>query len=808
VQHQRLLIVFLLNSDAITMIRNYFRVALRNIARHKVFTFLNIAGLAIGMAASLLILLWVQDELSYDKFNNKAADIYRVEEDQFYSGERYHVTVTPQPSGPVWKEKIPEIAEQARINRLPRILFRYEDKVFFESSIVASDSGLFNMFTLPLLRGDPESVLRAPYSIVLSKKLADKYFGDINPVGKTLTLENKFQFMVTGVMKEIPGNSIFTFEGVIPFSFLREIGALSNSWGSNSILTFVQLKEGSDLESVNKKLTDVVLEYHPTTTTKFSVFPFLDIHLHSQFGFNETRGPVIAIYIFTLIAIFVLLIACINFINLSTAKASSRSKEIGIRKVVGADRKTMIIQFMSESLILVTMSMILALIIVGLSLQLFNNVSGKEFALAGLFQGRFIISIIVIGILAGIVSGLYPAFYLSAIKPVATLKGEGLAGKGNGTLRRILVVVQFTLSVIIAVVAVFMFMQLRFLKSKDLGFDKENLIAIPMSDEMKGKYYSLKRELLRETLIQGVTASLHNPVMMGSNSGGASWDGKDPDRHVLIGTNGVDYDYLETMKMEIVSGRGFSREFTADLARDTTGNFLINEEVVRLMDIGDPVGKNFRFMGISGTIVGVLKSFHFKGADQEIEPMAFALTDTSFLRVILVRLTPGKTQESVASVEKTWNEIIPEYPLQYTFVDQDYENLFRSELRLADLLKYFTILALIIASLGLYGLSSYSTERRTNEIGIRKVMGADALIVIYTMAREFLTLVLISLVIALPAGWMIVHKLLQQFAYRIDMNIIVFAGIAAGTLIIAMLTVGYQAYRASCINPAEALKIE
>jgi len=305
-----------------------------------------------------------------------------------------------------------------------------------------------------------------------------------------------------------------------------------------------------------------------------------------------------------------------------------------------------------------------------------------------------------------------------------------------------------------------------------------------------------------------VTASLHNPVMMGSNSGGASWDGKDPDRHVLIGTNGVDYDYLETMKMEIVSGRGFSREFTADLARDTTGNFLINEEVVRLMDIGDPVGKNFRFMGISGTIVGVLKDFHFKGADQEIEPMAFALTDTSFLRVILVRLTPGKTQESVASVEKTWNEIIPEYPLQYTFVDQDYENLFRSELRLADLLKYFTILALIIASLGLYGLSSYSTERRTNEIGIRKVMGADALIVIYTMAREFLTLVLISLVIALPAGWMIVHKLLQQFAYRIDMNIIVFAGIAAGTLIIAMLTVGYQAYRASCINPAEALKIE
>jgi putative ABC transport system permease protein len=790
------------------MIRNYFRLALRNIARHKVFTFLNIAGLAIGMAASLLILLWVQDELSYDKFNKKGENIYRVEEDQFYSGERYHVTVTPHPSGPVWKERIPEIFEQARINRLPRILFRNEDKVFFESSIVASDSGLFNMFTLPLLWGDAETALSAPYSIVLSEKLAEKYFGDTNPLGMTVTLENKFQFMVTGVMKEIPRNSIFTFEGVIPYSFLKEIGAVSNSWGANSILTFVELAEGSDIESVNKKLTDVVLEYNPTTTTKFSVFPFLDIHLHSQFGFTETRGPVIVIYIFSLIAVFVLLIACINFINLSTAKASSRSKEIGIRKVVGAERKTMIVQFMSESLILVALSMILALVFVGLSLQLFNNVSGKEFALTDLLHGRFIISFIIIGILAGFVSGLYPAFYLSAIKPVATLKGEGFAGKGNGTLRRVLVVVQFSLSVIIAVSAVFMFMQLRFLQNKDLGFDKENLIAIPMSDEMKGKYYSLKRELSKETLIQGVTASLHNPVRMGSNSGGASWDGKDPDKHVLIGTNAVDYDYLETLKMELVSGRSFSREFTADLARDTTGNFLVNEEVVRLMDIGDPVGKNFRFMGLHGTIVGVLKNFHFKGADQKIEPMAFALADTSFLRVALVRLTPGRTKESLALVEKNWNEIIPEFPLQYTFVDQDYENLFRTEMRLADLLKYFTVLALIIASLGLYGLSSFSTERRTNEIGIRKVMGADSLIVIHTMAREFLVLVIISLLIALPAGWVIVHKLLQQFAYRIDLNIFVFAGIAAGTIIIAMLTVGYQAYKASCINPAEALKIE
>ena len=295
---------------------------------------------------------------------------------------------------------------------------------------------------------------------------------------------------------------------------------------------------------------------------------------------------------------------------------------------------------------------------------------------------------------------------------------------------------------------------------------------------------------------------------MGSNSGGASWDGKDPEKQVLIGTNGIDYDYLKTLKMKLVSGRDFSKDFPSDLARDTTGNFLVNEEVVKLMEIGDPIGKRFRFMGLNGIIVGVLKNFHFKGADQPIEPMAFALADTSYLRNILIRLTPGSIPASLKIVERIWKEIIPDYPLQYTFVDQDYEHLFRSEMRLTGLLKYFTILAVIIACLGLYGLSSYSAERRTNEVGIRKVMGADSFIVMYTLSKEFLLLIIISIVIALPIGWIIVEKLLKQFAYRIDMNMAVFIALATGSIVIAMLTVSFQAYKASGINPAEALKIE
>lgn len=791
------------------MIQNFFKIAVRNIARHKGFTFINVAGLAIGLAASLLILLWVQDEFSYEKFNNKGADIYRVEEEQFYSGARYHVTVTPVPGGPVWKEKIPEIEDQVRINLwLPRVLFQYKDKVFFESAIAAVDSSLLRVFTFPLSMGDPQTALNSPHSIILTQNLATKYFGNENPVGKVLTVENKAQFTVTGVFKEIPSNSMFTFSAVIPYSYMKEIGAEDRSWGNNSIFTFIQLKKRSDINAVNKKLTDIVAENDSRITTKFNLFPLLDIHLHGQFGFKETHGPVIAVSIFILIAVFILLIACINFINLSTAKASGRGKEIGIKKVAGADQMSMIVQFMLESLLLVAVAMIFALILVGLCLGVFNNLSGKTFSLVDLFHTRFIISFILVGLVAGLISGIYPALYLSSFKPVTVLKGEPGPARGNGRLRQIMVVIQFTLSILIAVSAIFMYLQLKFLQNKELGYNKDNLICIPMPETMKQKYYPLKLELEKETLVQGVTASMWNPTSMGSNSGGASWDGKDPAKQVLIGTNGIDYDYLKTMKMELKSGRDFSKDFTSDMAKDTTGNFLINEEVVKLMGIGDPVGKNFRFMGLNGTIVGVLKNFHFKSTDQAIEPMAFALAPINYLRCILVRLTPGKVPESLKAVEKAWKGIVPEYPLDYTFIDQDYDKLFKAQIRLTGLLKYFTILAVIIACLGLYGLSSYAAQRRTNEVGIRKVMGADAFIVMYTLAREFLLPVIISIIIAVPLGWLIVRNLLKQFAYRIDISFFVFAGIALGAVLIAILTVSFQAYKATGINPAEALKVE
>lgn len=790
------------------MLKNLLKITFRIISRNKGIVFLNISGLAIGLAAALLILLWVQDELSYEKFNEKAGNIYRVEEDQFYTGRRYHVTVTPHPSGPEWKQKIPEIIDQTRINRMPKILFRQGSNLFFENQIVAADSGLYKIFTLPFVSGDPVTALRAPNSIVLTEKLAAKYFGNDNPIGKTILVENKFEFTVTGVMKDLPKNTMFTFEGVVPFSFLNLTGLTNNSWGSNSILTFVLLTEGADIQNVNKKLTDVVLEHIPQTRTKFVLFPLTDIHLHGQFGFEESKGPVISVIIFTLIAVFVLLIACINFINLLTAKASARTREIVIKKVAGADQKMLALQFMLESFMMVLISLVLAGLLVALSLETFNSISGKRFELSDLINTRFVLGFILIGLFAGFISGIYPALYLSSIRPLAVLKGETLSGKGNGRMRQVLVVVQFTLSILIAILAVSMFLQLKFLQDKELGFDKNNLICIPMPEAMKPKYYSLKSELQNEPLVLGVTASRSNPVMIGSNSGGADWDGKDPDSQVLIGTNAVDYDYLETMRMSLRSGRDFSRDHVADMVRDTLGNFLVNEEVAKLMETEDPVGRNFQFMGLSGNIVGVLENFHFKGADKTIEPMAFALTPPQWLNFMLVRLAPENMPEALRTVEKAWNKIIPEYPLEYTFTDQDYNNLYRGISRITDLLKHFTILALVIACMGLYGLASFISARRTKEAGLRKVLGASSLSIIYTLTKEFLLLVLISNILALPAGWIITRKLLGEFANHIEPGLLVFLLTGLVSFVVALIAVSYQAWRASNVNPAQAVRTE
>ncbi len=791
------------------MFRNYLITAIRSLFRQKGFSLINILGLAIGLACALLILLWVQDELSFDKFHEHAERLYRVEEDQYYSGEVYHVNVTPYPSAPVWKEEIPEIEEACRYQWPSGMLFTYGENAFYEGGCVAVDSTFFDLFTYDFLHGNKANALTEPYSAVLTEETAEKYFGDENPIGKSLSVNNQFEFRVTAVIKSIPKNSINQFDILVPYDYLKEIGQYNDHWGSNSIRTYIKLYENAVLDSVDSKLTAVVKQHNEETTTDFMAAPFTRIHLHQYWGYGHDPGAIVFVYIFSAIAIFVLLIACINFMNLSTARSATRAREIGLRKVSGAGRRSVIIQFFGESVLLAFISLIFALIIVSSILEVFNKVSGKELDFNSLLTPQFIIAMILVTLLAGLISGIYPALYLSAFRPIKVLKGDLSTGMKSGWFRKVLVVVQFTLSVFLIIGTVIIYRQLNYMKSKDLGYDRENMFYFQMRGEIMDNYQTIKDEFLRDPQVLTVSASNHQPHMIGSNSGGGDWDGKDPEQSVLIGTHIVDYDYIETVKIELKDGRSFSKDFPADLAADSTANFMINEVLEKIMDKENAVGERFSFWGMEGRIIGVMKDFHYHSVRMKIEPVVFLLAPADWFSWIVVRVAPGDLTKTMGDLEKTWNEIMPGYPFDYNFVDESIDQMYRTEERLGNLLKYFTILAIIIACLGLFGLASFTAEQRTQEIGIRKVMGARVMTVMMLLSKEFSILVIISCLIAIPASLFVMEKVfLQNFEYRTDMAWWIFLVASLAALLIAILTVSYQAARAALTNPADALRYE
>ncbi|MEE4213512.1 MAG: ABC transporter permease [Bacteroidales bacterium] len=790
------------------MIKNFFKLAFRNILSNKSTSFLNIFGLSIGLAAALFILMWIQHELSYDKFFDDADQIYRVEEDQHYSGNVYHVNVTPYPSGAEWKKRIPEIIEYTRFSYLPRVLFENDGMKMFEDNLRGVDSTFFRMFSFRFKYGDPQTALSDPHTIVLTEELAEKYFGDENPLGKSITIEKQFSFMVTGVLEEMPDNTVVSFDAVIPFRFLDQIGITNDHWGSNSITTYVKCVPDFDREALGEKMTSIQREYAPESLTEFMVADLTRIHLHSYFGYERSPGAIVNIYIFGAIGLFVLIIACINFINLTTARSSLRGKEIGVKKVVGARKGSMVVQFMLESVFQVLIALVIAFIIIGLLLQPFNTVSGKEFDLADMFSAGFILGSLLVAVVAGIVAGIYPAFFLSSFKAVNILKGEVTKGKKSGSLRRILVITQVVLSVFLAVSGIVIYSQLQHMRNIDMGYDKENLIYIPVTENFESKYNAVKGEFERNPLIENISASSLNPVYIGSNSSGVDWEGKDPDLDVLFSYNHVDYGLIETMKYEIVDGRPFSRDYPGDMPADTMANFIVNEELVRIMGVDDPVGRWFRFQGYRGEIVGVLKDFHFQTARSKIEPLAINLEHPESFNYIMIRLSDANPQGAIEAVRDIWDRTITDYPLTFEYVDDVINDMYRSELRMSRLFKYFTILATLIAALGLYGLSSFIAERRTREIGIRKIMGSSVSRVVVLLSTEFLYLVLIAAVVGFPLSYLYLNNWLKDFPYRIDIGAGVFLIVGFGAFLISLLTVSFQSYRAAVINPANAIKRE
>jgi putative ABC transport system permease protein len=819
------------------MFRNYLKIAFRTLWKHKGYSFINVAGLALGMACALFILLWVQDELSFDRFHANAKTLYRVEQDQNGGQGKFHVNVTPYGMRDALKTEIPEIQDAARSARAGTFLVRQGEKAFFENRVAAVDPSFLKMFSFPVVQGDVKTALSGAGSMVLTKDLAKKYFGTDNPIGRTVTLNNKYPVTVSAVLKKIPSNSNLQFDALLPVEFLKNLGVDLGNWGNNSIITYVQLHEKSAASAVNAKITRLVRDrtlaswrgneenwkkiqadpeqlkrYNSYVGPDFMLMPVVDLRLYGYFGFDRSNQAIKTITTFAAIGLFVLLIACINFMNLATARSANRAREVGLRKVVGAYRRSIAGQFYGESVLTAVLAGLASFVLVVILLPAFNAVAGKTMTIASLLSLKFGLGILAVTALTGIVAGSYPALILSAFQPIKVLKGRTADGARGASLRKVLVVIQFGLSVLLLIGMAVAARQIDYMRNKKLGYDKEQLIYLPLRGETGKNYAALKERILRNPKIQGVTGTAQQPTAIGSNSWGATWDGLDPNQRYLIGCEFVDYDYPETMKIGMAAGRSFSRKHSTD----ETKAFLVNEAVPKLMglDAAAAVGKRFNFMGIDGTIVGVMKDFHYQSVRASIEPLAVAMGVKNpagtwvSISFAVVRLKAGDIPGSLGAVEAVWRTVNPGYPFEYRFFDQDFDQMYRGDEQMGTILKIFATLAMAIACLGLFGLASFTAEQRTKEIGVRKVLGASAPGIVVLLSKEFAKWVLIANALAWPAAYLLMRNWLQGFAYKTEIAWWLFLVSGAGAMIVALLTVSLQALRAAQTNPVKALKYE
>jgi len=790
------------------VLSHLLKIAFRNIYRQKGYSFINIAGLAIGLSFSTLILLWVQDELSYDNYHSNLENIYQIEEDQYYSGERFHTTVTPFPSAPVLEDEIPEILETARyMPWLGEVFVRHNDKIFPEINVVAADAEFFKIFSYKFIQGNKETALVNSKSIVIDEEIANKYFGNENPVGKTLTINNTFDFEVTAVMEKVPSNSTYTFNMVFPFTDLKAMDIWSDSWGNNSIFSFVALQPGASIPDVNKKMTEILKRNNEGTSTEFLLFPFKDKHLYSYGGYGKPDTAVKYVYVFSAIALFVLLIACINFMNLSTAKSANRAKEIGVRKAIGGLRASLVKQFYGESIIMALLSSLAAFIIVVLLLSPFNDITSKSISFIELIKPDFLFGFFAITLLTGIISGSYPALYLSSFQPIKVLRGTLSGGSKSSKFRKSLVVIQFTVSIGLIVSTAIVFNQLNFMRNKNLGYNQEQLVYVSVNGKLKENYKTIKNEFAKVSSVLNVTGSRDRPALYGSNSGGINWQGKDPEATVLVSFSGVDYDYTETLEIKMKEGRSFSPQFPADMEIDSLGNFLVNESLAKIMGDGSALGKSLDFLGLKGQIVGVMEDYHFSKVSSKIQPLALYLSEET-INYIILKIKPDNLTSTMDQLTEAWHNIYSDYPFEFKFLNDDLDKMYRSETRMFDLLKYFAIVAIIIACLGLYGLASFAAEQRTKEIGIRKVLGASEFNLALLISKEFVILVSLSNLIAWPLSFYLMKDWLDTFAYRINLSIYFFVIAGLTALIITILTVSYQAFKAAYSNPVKSLRSE
>ena len=789
------------------MLINYLKIAVRSMLRNKILACINIAGLAIGLTAAILIYMWVQDEMSYDRFHEHADDIYRVVEYQFYQGEPQHVAVGPGPLAAKLKSDYPEIVSAVRIGAGMNEILRYGDNKFVEDRVMPADPDFFKMFSFPFVKGVPEKALSDPNTIVLTEQMAAKYFKDEDPIGKSLIVNDELSFQVTGIIEDVPRNSHLQFDCVIPFETLRTVygqGQNMDMWGMNMFLTYIQLQNGFPYQSLGEKILNLKQTIYQNLPGELHLQPMKDIHLYSggKYAANVAgNGDIFYVRLSSLVAGIILLIACINYMNLATARSGNRAREIGLRKVVGARKGAIVRQFMGEALIYALIAFVVSLVLVELLLPVFNNLSQKDLSLGLVENFGLYGQMLLIALVTGVISGSYPALYLSAFKPVSVLKSTLVSGRRGTFVRKCLVVVQFSLSVILIIGTVVVHCQLRYVQNKQLGLDKENLVYVRLQREAFTRYDALKSRLLELSSVAAVTRTSELPLNLGTSTRAVGWEGKDPLDNVGFQMAGVDADYADVFKMEVMEGRFFTEGFFGD-----SNALVVNEEAARIMGEGESVvGKTLILLGQQGPVIGVLKNFHFKPLQTKIGPLAMFLQPSN---IMVIRVNPGNIKTTLAALEESYKEIIPEIPFEYGFVDEDYDNLYRVIERMSVLFNYLSVLAIFVSCLGLFGLASYITEKRTKEIGIRKAYSASVTDIVLLLSRQFLKWVLVANIIAWPVAYIAMKRWLQTFAYRTEIGVEIFVYTSLGTFVIAFLTISWQTIRAARGNPVDSLRYE
>lgn len=788
------------------MLKNYFKIAFRNIIRHKAFSFINIVGLSIGMACSIMILLWVQDERSYDRFHTNANQIYRV----LASAGDFRAAVNPAGMPAGLRKEMPQIKNTVRLSKPSNELFEVGEKKFEEKRVFFVDSTFFDVFSFQLIKGNIKTALDRPDNILISEDMAKKYFGQENPMGKIIKKNNDVNCVVTGVLANVPSHSHLQFDFILPLSswFTWNWDLKTNTWGNFNFYTYLQLDRNfeptkANLAMFNRKMEKIYDAHESGGRIKFQLQPLTDIHLRSNYQVDLTgHGNIQYVNIFFVVALFILAVACINFMNLATARSARRAKEVGLRKVVGAGRSQIIAQFLGESLFISLLALLIAILLVILLLPVFNEVSGKTLSVQ-FFSGKILLGLLGIAAITGLISGSYPALFLSGFKPVKVLKGNTKSMGGNLYFRNALVIIQFVVSIVLLAGTSVIYSQLKFIKNKNLGFEKENLLYIPMKGEIWNKQQALKAELASNPLTNDFSVIDEIPTNLISGTLDVFWEGKDPKDPTVIPSMDVDENFIDVFKMKILNGRGFSKEFKGD-----SSNFVVNERALQVMkmNITTAVGKPLTFSDVKGTIIGVVKDFNFKPIQQAIEPLV--LRWNRWGGHIIVRAKPGNIESTIKALEKIYTRLNPTYPFAYNFLDQDLNNQYKGEQRMGTLFNIFAILAIFISCLGLYGLSAFLAEQRTREIGVRKVLGAPVFNIVYLLSSSFTKLILIAVVIAIPLAWFAINSWLEGFAYKISLNWTIFFFASLAALFIAWLTISYESIKAAIANPVKSLRSE